>query len=327
MSNFFEDVFDSFFGNPSQAWDRFKHGRTNEINQEIAEENLEYQKERNAIEDARYEEETAYNRAFAEDQRDYERALQQQIFEREDTALERQANQLSKLGINPLSQQLNGLGAGQAIPATIAPSSSSRGGSALHNDFSMSDDGLMTAISPIMELANSMQNINTKGVQRDKLREEKNFQILKNQEQQIINERLANKLDKEQEGLEEEVRHKKESNPDVERDIKSTANRKEREDIFQRDYGALDNSPSVVRIATETAYQADRALKYTQNKVDDVSKSATKSLADKASKAIEKYNQAMKKADDWIGDKWNKTKNWFKKHTASPDEVRNMYGY
>ena len=92
IGDWFTDVGQSFFGDPSQAWDRFKNGRANEYNKEIAEENLEYQKERNAIEDSRYEEETAYNRAFAEDerqyqrdfaenQRDYERALQQQIFE------------------------------------------------------------------------------------------------------------------------------------------------------------------------------------------------------------------------------------------------------
>ena len=139
--------------NPSGWWDKFKNGKTNEVNKEIADENLQYQRERNAIEDARYEEETAYNRTFAEDERDYqrrfaeenrdyERALQQQIFEREDTAIERQAAQLSKLGINPLTQSLNGLGSGavvsQSMPGASAPgASSARGGSALHNDFQM----------------------------------------------------------------------------------------------------------------------------------------------------------------------------------------------
>ena len=94
--------------NPAQAWDHFKNGTINDVNLQIANQNLQYQKERNAIEDARYEDETSYNRAFAEDeraynrafaederaynrafaeeQRDYNRALQQQIFEREDTA-------------------------------------------------------------------------------------------------------------------------------------------------------------------------------------------------------------------------------------------------
>ena len=98
-------------------------GLTGQHSQEkINDENLQYQRERNAIEDARYEEETAYNRAFAEDERaynrafaeeeqaynrafaederayqrdwsqnerDYQRSLQQKIFEREDTAIAR----------------------------------------------------------------------------------------------------------------------------------------------------------------------------------------------------------------------------------------------
>lgn len=173
--------------NPESWWDKFKNGKTNETNKAIADENLEYQRERNAIEDARYEEETAYNRAWAENQRDYERALQQQIFDREDTAIERQVAQLSKLGINPLSQNLGGLGAGQAVSAGVAPSMSSRGGTALHNDFQMQDQGLMALASPLMSLINGIDNINTAGVQRDSLREQRDGQILENQAKAIDN--------------------------------------------------------------------------------------------------------------------------------------------
>lgn len=310
---------------------------------DIAEDNLDYQRERNEIEDARYEEETAYNRAFAEDernyqrafaenQRDYERALQQQIFDREDTALERQANQLSKLGINPLSQQLNGLGAGQAItpggstPSAVAGSNSSRGGQALHNSYRASEtfSNLMT---PILSFANSLNNLQTGGFQRDKLREEADYQRLKNQEQQLINADLEDKLQNDKAQRDEDLRHKKENNPNIEKDMQATANRKAREDEFQETYGALDNSPKEIRWATETAYQADRALNYTQDKVGDLSKSATKIIANQTKKAFDSYNNAMKKADNWIGDKFNKAKDWFKKHTASPDEVRNMFGY
>ena len=130
-------------------------GLQNAANEQLAKENLEYQRERNEIEDARYAEETAYNRniaeeerqynrtfaeddrawnrgfaerqlsynrQFAEEERQYNRALQQEIFKREDTAIARQAESLSKLGINPLSQNMNGLNAGQVISSS-APSS------------------------------------------------------------------------------------------------------------------------------------------------------------------------------------------------------------
>ena len=339
----FLDTIQQLFTDPVGAWDQFKNGATNINNKAIADENLEYQKERNEIEDARYEDETAYNRAFAEDeraynrafaenQRDYERALQQQIFEREDTAIERQANQLSKLGVNPLAQQLNGLGAGSVVSAgspsaSVSPSASGRVGSALHNDFTMQDKGLMDSIAPIMSFANSISNLNSQGIQRDKLREEVDYQRLKNQEQQIINDNLSKKLESEQEAREESNRFNKSNNPNVELNTKATAERNQRENVFQEKYGALDNSPREVRWATEMAHQADRAVQYTQDKVGDLSKSATSALASRAQKAINSYNQAMKKADNWVTDKWNKTKSWFKKNSAPAEHLRDMYGY
>ena len=156
-------------------------GATGQLSQEkLNDENLQYQRERNAIEDARYEEETAYNRAWAENerayqrgldviadkryedetsynrafaederayqrafsaeeqsynrafaenerayqrewalnQRDYERSLQEKMFEREDTAIARQAEALRAQGINPLSQSMNGLGAGSVVSSS-----------------------------------------------------------------------------------------------------------------------------------------------------------------------------------------------------------------
>lgn len=166
--------------NPSSWWDKFKNGETNITNREIAEENLGYQRERNEIEDARYAEETAYNRAFAEDERAYNRALQEILFEREDTALERQASSLSKLGINPVAQQLNGLGAGQAVSSAVAPSASNRGGSALHNDFQMQDTGVLNALAPLASLANTINQISTGQGQRDLIRAQVDKQNLDN---------------------------------------------------------------------------------------------------------------------------------------------------
>ena len=182
-------------------------GLQNASNEKLAKENLEYQKERNEIEDARYAEETAYNRAFAEnernynrafaldernynrafaeEERDYNRALQQKIFEREDTAIERQAQSLSKLGINPLSQNMNGLNAGQVIsssapssvasPSTSAPALSSRGGQALHNNMKYE-----YSLAPILGMLDTINGIQTGEYSRDKLQLENDRMFLEN---------------------------------------------------------------------------------------------------------------------------------------------------
>ena len=209
MANLFsgewwQDVADSFFNSPSQAWDRFKNGAANETNEKIAEENLAYQRERNAIEDARYEEETAYNRAFQEDERDYQRAfaederaynraLQERLFEREDTAFLRQAEQLSAMGINPASQQLNGAGAGQVVGSSGAgspvgnPSVSTRGGQALYNDYKQIPGGIEGALSALSGLASTVNGVATGQYQRDSL-------ALENDRQYLENYKLAHSL-------------------------------------------------------------------------------------------------------------------------------------
>lgn len=198
-------------------------GLQNAANAQIAKENLEYEKERNAIEDARYAEETAYNRQFAEEERDYSRsfaederawnrgfarsqlaynrkfaeeerdynrALQQEIFRREDTAIARQAESLSKLGINPLSQNMNGLNAGQVIsssaPSSVsspstsshpssAPALSSRGGHALHNNMKYE-----FSLAPILGMLDTINGIQSGEYTRDKLQLENDRMFLEN---------------------------------------------------------------------------------------------------------------------------------------------------
>lgn len=200
----------------SDSWDAFLNGSSNKVNKEIAETNLDYQRERNEIEDARYAEETAYNRAFSEGERDYsrmfaeeerayqrafakeqqeyDRALQERIFEREDTAIQRQAAALSELGINPISQNLNGLGTGQALQSVApslssassssAPSSSSRGGQALFNKFQRQSQGLISAIAPSLSIAKMFQDYQTGNLQRDSI-------ALMNDKQYLENAMLA----------------------------------------------------------------------------------------------------------------------------------------
>lgn len=233
-------------------------GATGQLSQEkINNENVQYQKERNAIEDARYEEETAYNRAWAENerayqrgrdtiaderykdetsynrafaederayqrafaaeeqsynrafaenerdyqrewalnQRDYERSLQEKIFEREDTAIARQADALRAQGINPLSQSMNGLGAGSVVSSSSAGSSnysgshagsssapssigysggsmapipglSNRGGKALQKAM-ITSQGINGLLGPILQTMNTVDNLRGNGLQRD----------------------------------------------------------------------------------------------------------------------------------------------------------------
>lgn len=188
----------------ADLWDKFKNGEANDTNKAIADENLEYQRERNEIEDSRYEDETSYNRAFQEEERDYQRAfaederaynraLQERLFAREDTAQLRQAEQLSQLGINPLSQQLNGAGAGQVVGSSGAgspvgnPSASARGGQALHNDFRAIPGGIEGALSALSGLANTVNGVATGQYQRDSL-------ALENDRQYLENYKLAHSL-------------------------------------------------------------------------------------------------------------------------------------
>lgn len=163
---------------------------------EFAEDERDYQR-------AFAEDERAYQRDFAENEREYNRALQERLFEREDTALERQASSLSKLGINPLSQQMNGLGAGAIVGGTSpgsasagsaaapsrsgssagkssAPGASGRGGQALHNDFKMQDMGVLQALAPLASLANSVNSVATGAAQRDLIAAQRDKQLLDN---------------------------------------------------------------------------------------------------------------------------------------------------
>ncbi len=207
----FTDIFTSLTGQQTQR--------------DINDQNIEFQKERNAIEDARYENETAYNRAFAENERaynrafaederaynrafaanerayqrnwaqnerDYQRSLQQTIFDREDTAIARQAEALRAQGINPASQNMNGLGAGSVVsssaPGSSSPGSSSapgsvsapglsgRGGQALRKAM-ITSQGINGLLTPILQTLNIIDNIKGDGIQRDVL----NAQAVKTQ--------------------------------------------------------------------------------------------------------------------------------------------------
>lgn len=303
--NFFSGTFNPFgiftgsgglfesISNPSSWWDKFKNGNTNSTNKAIADENLAYQKEYNELMQQNYI-----------DERDYNRALQQQIFDREDTAIERQAASLSNLGINPVGQNMQGLGAGSVVgnpnPSGVAP---------LHNDYQHQDTGLLNFISPIMSLVNGINNLNTQGLQRDSIREQNDYQRLLNQEKALQNSFLENKLKQEQEGRAQENRSKK-----------ATANRQEREDKFQNDYGVTDNTNTYVRLATDTANQANRAKDYVTNEVES---GTLNTLADIADEKIYQFGQSLKNGYEndkrRIKNAWSSIKGWFKTQKEKSD--------
>lgn len=61
------------------------------------------------------------NLAFQREKLDYEKQLQQQIFEREDTAYQRSAQDAQSVGINPMA--MTGLnGSGEVVPTTLPQS-------------------------------------------------------------------------------------------------------------------------------------------------------------------------------------------------------------
>lgn len=118
------DSMPGIFGNPTSAWDQFKNGKTNIINKDIADQNLQFQREN----------------------LEYQKALQEEIFNREDTSYQRTVNDMRQAGLNPLA--MNGTnGAGEAIATEP-----------LHNDFQMQDVGTGTVISDLIGMMNSMQN-------------------------------------------------------------------------------------------------------------------------------------------------------------------------
>ena len=110
--------------NGSDVWDKFKNGKTNEVNENIAKQNLDFQREN----------------------LEYEKALQNQIFEREDTSYQRTVNDMRLAGLNPLSMQGTN-GAGEAIQTE-----------AMHNDYQHSDTSSLQAISQIFDVINQVSN-------------------------------------------------------------------------------------------------------------------------------------------------------------------------
>lgn len=111
--------------------------KTNQVNKDIASENLAFQREN----------------------LDYQKALQQQIFEREDTAYQRTVDDMRAAGLSPLSMQSTN-GAGEAIATE-----------ALHNDYHHEKYDL-SALSQLNEALNNAIDVN---MRRDELRQQEQY--------------------------------------------------------------------------------------------------------------------------------------------------------
>lgn len=130
-------------------WDRFKNGRTNEYNERMTRETNQLNKE---IADQ--------NLAFQRENLDYQKALQEKIFEREDSAYQRTASDMRAAGLNPLV--MNGTnGAGEAI--SINP---------LHNDMNyqapqhaFSSGSPLEALSSILDFGSKLEGIKSQKLQ------------------------------------------------------------------------------------------------------------------------------------------------------------------
>lgn len=119
-------IFSNFNG-LSDLWDQFKNGRTNVVNKDIADQNLGFQREN----------------------LDYQKALQQEIFEREDTAYQRTANDIRMAGLNPLSMQGTN-GAGEAIATEP-----------LNNSQQYSDTSNFAALKTVLDTLNQISTSNS----------------------------------------------------------------------------------------------------------------------------------------------------------------------
>ena len=287
---------------------------TNEMNHDQWLEEMAYKRERDSIEDSRYEDEISY-----------QRALQERLFEREDTQLERQAQQLSNLGINPLSQNLNGLPSASLTPQ----GSNSHATGETPSYRAQAFTGFNLGIAPSMEFLNAIDNIQTNGVQRDLLRSQENFQRLQNMayanSHGITLDSSGNPISINPDVSEQELRqadldYKKEHG----RNEKASANRNERVDSMQALTGATDRTASNLQPAYDVTWQAHQVATNIKaaynNHVDNLDPSDD---SDKSTLST-RLNQVKNMAFGFAASRFVKAQKFLKKLTEKNDAI--IYG-
>lgn len=213
--------------NPTGAWDSFQNGETNTVNKQIADQNLQFQQET----------------------QDYNRALQEKIFEREDTAYQRTAADMAAAGINPLMMSSTN-GAGQALPET-----------AKHNDQIYQGAGIAQALPALMEILNSVDQVKNNGVNRDLLQSQEYMNKYNAQSVAIDNLIRADKNDIsfDENGvpfLNRKFGKKEQDFDDVRyTNENATAERNQRENEYQIRNHITDNTNEKVRFGADIADQ------------------------------------------------------------------------
>lgn len=138
------------------------NGITNHTNQNIANQNLDFQRET----------------------LDYEKGLQQQLFEREDTSYQRTVNDMRMAGLNPLSMQGTN-GAGEAIATEP-----------MHNDYQAQNilSGVFDTVNAFMNMKN---NSTLSNAQANLINAQADNQKIKNQyeEDMLLNALYGVKAD------------------------------------------------------------------------------------------------------------------------------------
>ena len=195
------------------------------------------------------------NLAFQRDNLEYQKALQQQIFEREDTAYQRAVADAQNVGINPMALAgSGGASAGQAID-TSAPNNSMQ--------FKSNTEGVdfSNAITAGLSAMEGLNQVMTGQQTRDLL------------QQQIDSAKFDNLYKAMSAGFDYDPdTHSFTYNPDnpiihpqfeiiknQAKDTKASAERNERVNVHQKTYGGNDNSNNWSNLATDLASQAERA--------------------------------------------------------------------
>lgn len=123
-----------------------------------ADKTTQRQKEIAEATDATNERIAQANLDFQRENFDYQKALQNQIFEREDTAYQRTVDDMRAAGLSPLSMQ-NTNGAGSVVPTE-----------ALHNDFQAQGYDVESTVGAFDSFATAMNQISDQIFNRDALR-------------------------------------------------------------------------------------------------------------------------------------------------------------
>lgn len=248
-----ENTFNCFFGVFEMIGSIGSSAIQKDAQENVNEKNLEYMRERDAVNDARYTDELNYNRA-----------LQERIFEREDTAFQRQADDMSAVGLNPLLAQ-GGARSGDVISSPSIPANATSPNLQASN-FSMDLSGFDNAIGNALSAINEIEGVKTNRANRDLLNSQKRYQDLINEGQAAKNaEFLASHgivMDENGNYVASDVDFL---------DKKASQERNSRVNNYQKNYGVNDTTPTSVntpfsaieaaeKTATNMKKMADRAL-------------------------------------------------------------------